>query len=308
MDNNEVYLTISINYNGQSHTEKSKDFISFEDIKNKSKIEFNIPEEDYKYMKLRLKNDTNNETIFIENDSDIIFKSTEKDEYNYEMTIDLTIDKNNSIQVEEKKIELMKDGQNEESNKNSIISENTKIENEEKKVDINNEKEMSDAKNDSINMSYNNNDKNKILNKTENNNNNIKKNQRKKNVIIDNNEIENNNLYKTEINTKVNSPKNNKTNKCCTRLSQTSKKNTKKNNNKENTKDNNENNTNIQNYNTVNFLELNKYNIPNQFDTINKSNKSSFNSLYTYFDIFRLRQQAANFKDKLNTLNKLISK
>ena len=99
MDNKEVYLTISINYDGKSHTKKSSDFISFEEIKNISKNKFNISEEDYKYMKLSFKNDTNNETIFIENDADIIFKSTEKDENNYEITIDLTIDKNPSIQI-----------------------------------------------------------------------------------------------------------------------------------------------------------------------------------------------------------------
>ena len=152
MDNKEVYLTISINYDGKSHTKKSTDFISFEDIKNISKNEFNIPEEDCKFMKLSFKNDINNETIFIENDSDIIFKSTEKDEYNYEMTIDLTIDKSTSIQIEEKKI---KDEQNEEKI----------IENQEKKDEINDNKEMIDNKDDNINMNYNNNDKNKILNK-----------------------------------------------------------------------------------------------------------------------------------------------
>ena len=37
MDNKEVYLTISINYDGKTHTKKSSDFISFEDIKNISK-------------------------------------------------------------------------------------------------------------------------------------------------------------------------------------------------------------------------------------------------------------------------------
>jgi len=157
------------------------------------------------------------------------------------------------------------------------------------------------------NLDNNNKKKNENNNK---NNKNTKKNQRKKNDIHDNNQIENNNLYKTEINTKVNSPKNNIKNKCQTRLSQTSKKNNQKNNYQEN-KENNDINidTNDQNFNTVNFLEINKYNIPNKFDTISKSNKSSFNTLDTYFDIFRLRQQAANFKDKLkyNNINKYSS-
>ena len=158
MDNKEVYLTISINYDGQSHTEKSSDFISFEDIKNISKNKFNISEEDYKYMKLSFKNDTNNETIFIENDADIIFKSTEKDENNYEIAIDLTIDKIPSIQIQEEKKEEIKEEQNENNNKNNIISENIIDEN-------NNNKELMDNKGDNINMSCNHNDKNLILNK-----------------------------------------------------------------------------------------------------------------------------------------------
>ena len=158
MDNKEVYLTISINYDGKTHTKKSSDFISFEDIKNISKNKFNISEEDYKYMKLSFKNDTNNETIFIENDADIIFKSTEKDENNYEITIDLTIDKNPSIQIQEEKKEEIKEEQNENNNKNNIISENIIDEN-------NNNKELMDNKGDNINMSCNHNDKNLILNK-----------------------------------------------------------------------------------------------------------------------------------------------
>ena len=164
----------------------------------------------------------------------------------------------------------------------------------------------SSQKKEKLKNNLDNNDKNKNLNKAENNNNinnkNSKKNQRKKNTIYENNEIENKDIYKSEMNTELNSPKDNIKNKCHTLLSQTYKKNTQIDNNKEN----NENNTNDQNYNTANFLEINKYNIPNKFDTLSKSNKSSFNSLDTYFDIFRLRQQAANFKDKLkyNNINK----
>lgn len=158
MDNKEVYLTISINYDGKTHTKKSSDFISFEDIKNISKKEFNISEEDYKYMKLSFKNDANNETIFIENDADIIFKSTEKDENNYEIKIDLTIDKNPSIQILEEKKEEIKEEQNENNNKNNIIKAET--------IDENNKnKELMDNKGDNINMSCNHNNKIKILNK-----------------------------------------------------------------------------------------------------------------------------------------------
>ena len=165
MDNKEVYLTISINYDGKSHTKKSSNFISFEEIKNISKNKFKISEEDYKYMKLSFKNDTNNETIFIENDADIIFKSTEKDENNYEITIDLTIDKNPSIQIQEEKKEKIKDEQNENNNKNNIISENIKIEKAETIDENNNNKELMDNKGDNINMSCNHNNKIKILNK-----------------------------------------------------------------------------------------------------------------------------------------------
>ena len=154
-------------------------------------------------------------------------------------------------------------------------------------------------------------DKNKNLNKTEN----IKrKNQRKKNNIIDNNEIENNIFYNTEINTFMNSPKNNKKNKTCVKQSQLSKKNINKNNAKEN-KDKNEKNKNKENSNidqnnlNFNFIELNKYCKPNKFDEINKTNKSSLASLDTYFDIFKLRQHAANFKEKLkyNNINSNIN-
>ena len=154
-------------------------------------------------------------------------------------------------------------------------------------------------------------DKNKNLNKTEN----IKrKNQRKKNNINDNNEIENNIFYNTEINTFMNSPKNNKKNKTCVKQSQLSKKNINKNNAKENKgkneKNKNKENSNIdQNNLNFNFIELNKYCKPNKFDEINKTNKSSLASLDTYFDIFKLRQHAANFKEKLkyNNINSNIN-
>ena len=154
-------------------------------------------------------------------------------------------------------------------------------------------------------------DKNKNLNKTEN----IKrKNQRKKNNINDNNEIENNIFYNTEINTFMNSPKNNKKNKTCVKQSQLSKKNINKNNAKENKgkneKNKNKENSNIdQNNLNFNFIELNKYCKPNKFDKINKTNKSSLASLDTYFDIFKLRQHAANFKEKLkyNNINSNIN-
>jgi len=154
--------------------------------------------------------------------------------------------------------------------------------------------------------------KNKNLNKTEN----IKrKNERKKNNIIDNNEIENNNFYNTEINTFMNSPKNNnKKNKTCVKQSQSSKKNINKKNTKENM-DKNEQKQNKENSNIAqdnlnsNFIELNKYCKPNKFDEINKTNKSSLTSLDTYFDIFKLRQHAANFKEKLkyNNINSNIN-
>ena len=52
-----------------------------------------------------------------------------------------------------------------------------------------------------------------------------------------------------------------------------------------------------------NILESNEFYKVNKFETINKKNS---NTLDTYFDIFRLRQKAANFKDKIkyNYLNK----
>lgn len=44
------------------------------------------------------------------------------------------------------------------------------------------------------------------------------------------------------------------------------------------------------------LLELNEFNKVNKFDTINKKDS---NTLDIYFDVFRLRQKAANFKDKI---------
>ena len=173
MDSEEVYLTVNINYNGKLHTKKSSDLISYEEIKNISKNEFNIPEEDCKYMKLICKNDKkdeNNEKILIENDSDIIlndsdiiFKAKEDGEYNYKITMDLTIEKNPPINKEKEKDKLLENEQNEnsnENNKNSIDIPNKTEENIDN-IQINNEK--MDNKDDIINEINNNNKDKKII-------------------------------------------------------------------------------------------------------------------------------------------------
>ena len=154
MDSEEVYLTVNINYNGKSHTKKSSDLISYEEIKNISIKEFNISEEDCKYMKLICKNDKNDkndendEKMLIENDSDIIFQAKEDGDYNYKITMDLAIEKN---PPEKKKDKLQENEQNENSNENNKNS-----------IDIPNNNE------DDIINKINNNNKDKQINSNSN--------------------------------------------------------------------------------------------------------------------------------------------
>ncbi len=160
MDSEEVYLSVTINYNGKPHIIKSSDLISYEEIKDISKKEFNISEEDCKYMKLICKNDKkdkndendeNDVKMLIENDSDIIFKAEEDGEYNYKITVDLAIEKN---PPEKEKDKLQENEQNENSIPNKT-EEN--IDN----IQINNEK--MDNKDDIINEINNNNKDKKII-------------------------------------------------------------------------------------------------------------------------------------------------
>ena len=169
MDSEEVYLSVTINYNGKPHIIKSSDLISYEEIKDISKKEFSISEEDCKYMKLICKNDKkdkndendeNDVKMLIENDSDIIFKAEEDGEYNYKITVDLAIEKN---PPEKEKDKLQENEQNEnsnENNKNSIDIPNKTEENIDN-IQINNEK--MDNKDDIINEINNNNKDKKII-------------------------------------------------------------------------------------------------------------------------------------------------
>ena len=166
MDSEEVYLSVTINYNGKPHIIKSSDLISYEEIKDISKKEFSISEEDCKYMKLickndkKDKNDENDVKMLIENDSDIIFKAEEDGEYNYKITVDLAIEKN---PPEKEKDKLQENEQNEnsnENNKNSIDIPNKTEENIDN-IQINNEK--MDNKDDIINEINNNNKDKKII-------------------------------------------------------------------------------------------------------------------------------------------------
>ena len=119
--------------------------------------------------------------------------------------------------------------------------------------------------------------KNKKLNKAETND----KTKQKKNKINKNNNFGFNRFYKTDINNN--------------NLVQEKDENKKNNYNTGFT-----NNTNNKEYLTYeqnnDLLELNEFNKVNVFDAINKKNS---NTLDIYFDVFRLRQKAANFKDKI---------
>ena len=99
--------------------------------------------------------------------------------------------------------------------------------------------------------------------------------------INDNNKLEINNFYKTEIN-KENIPENIKSNN-----------NNKKGHKIKPNKTYNKTDSLQENKNIIEFENFNKV---NKFDTINKNMNSSID---TYFEIFKLRQNAANFKDKV---------
>lgn len=108
VDSEEVFLTIILNYNGEEYSKKSIDFISYNELKITTKDEFKIPEEDLKFIEFQFINDTNNKSLFIKNDNDIMDNLIEIDEYNYEIKLNISIDKTKSINGEEK-IELKKE-------------------------------------------------------------------------------------------------------------------------------------------------------------------------------------------------------
>ena len=139
---------------------------------------------------------------------------------------------------------------------------------------------------------FENNSKNKNLDKNIKNNN---KNINKKNDIKNNNNgLEINKFYKTEINKDnlTNDIKADLKNKFISKIIKT-------NNNIKNHHQNQQKN-NKEEKDNYNFNKVNK------FDNIHKSNN---NSIETYFDIFRLRQHSASFKNKIKNiyLNKYYS-
>ena len=105
MDSKEVYLEIFISYDGKDYQKKSNEFIKFEELKSISIKEFNILEEDSKYIKYNIK-ESENKIISIENDIDILNNMKKIDDYNYEIKLNLSLDKNNLIQEEEIKEEI----------------------------------------------------------------------------------------------------------------------------------------------------------------------------------------------------------
>ena len=105
MDSKEVYLEIFISYDGKDYQKKSNEFIKFEELKSISIKEFNILEEDSKYIKYNIK-ESENKIISIENDIDILNNMKKIDDYNYEIKLNISLDKNNLIQEEEIKEEI----------------------------------------------------------------------------------------------------------------------------------------------------------------------------------------------------------
>ena len=141
MDSKEVYLEIFISYDGKDYQKKSNEFIKFEELKSISIKEFNILEEDSKYIKYNIK-ESENKIISIENDIDILNNMKKIDDYNYEIKLNLSFDKSNLIQEEEKKEEINLPEKNLSLDKNNLIQE------EEIKEEINPEKNM--KKNDGV--------------------------------------------------------------------------------------------------------------------------------------------------------------
>ena len=127
VDSEEVLLTIILNYNGKEYSKKSLDFISYKELKIISKDEFKIPEEDLKYIEFQFinnKDNKDNKSLFIKNDNDIMDNLTEIDEYNYEIKLNISIDKSKPIN-EEEIIELKKeDNINSDNIVNEIDKEN----------------------------------------------------------------------------------------------------------------------------------------------------------------------------------------
>ena len=187
MDSEEVYLTIYINYNGKEFSDKTTCLPSLEEIKNKSKIEFNISEEDLKNIKFRYQNEKN-EFLDIKKDLDLIFNAKENNEYDFEIKLDIIIDI--PINIDQEKNELINNEQNNNKD-NNIISE--KIVNDDENninIGINNSNIKNDFKiiNDAINN--NNNGQEKILD--------IDK-EKKEKVLNDENKIDNQDLKDDKI-------------------------------------------------------------------------------------------------------------
>ena len=181
MDSEEVYLTIYINFNGKEFSDKTTCLPSLEEIKNKSKIEFNISEEDLKNIKFRYQNEKN-EFLDIKKDLDLIFNAKENNEYDFEIKLDIIID--TPINIDQEKNELINNEQNNNKD-NNIISE--KIVNDDENninIGINNSNIKNDFNiiNDAIN---NNNGQEKILD--------IDK-EKKEKVLNDENKIDNQDL------------------------------------------------------------------------------------------------------------------
>ena len=101
MEENPVWLKLTIKYKEKEVVKDTNEFINFEGLKNISKDEFKIPPDDFvKKLKFKL----NKEEKYINNDADIISGMVEKDDFNYILDLDLVYD--------EKLKEAIKEGLN----------------------------------------------------------------------------------------------------------------------------------------------------------------------------------------------------
>ena len=90
MEENPVWLKLTIKYKEKEVVKDTNEFINFEGLKNISKEEFNIPPNEFvKKLKFKL----NKEEKYINNDADIISGMVEKDDFNYILDLDLVYDK-----------------------------------------------------------------------------------------------------------------------------------------------------------------------------------------------------------------------
>ena len=106
MDKTQVYLEICIKYenNENPYKETFTEFKSFKELKDISIKYFNIQEEKIKIMKFTFLEESQNKSLPVNDDKDLISCMKEKDEYNYIINLELLLDRT----IEENKKKMSK--------------------------------------------------------------------------------------------------------------------------------------------------------------------------------------------------------